>query len=163
MAHRLLILALLAAFSVSAQNTQPVRPAPKVVFVCEHGAAKSVIAAAHMRRLAAEKGLNLEVISRGSTPDPEIPAAVIGGLKKDGIDFTPFKPVQVTRADLAGAAVVISFGPDLSLLTDGKIKVQDWSATPTVSGNYDAARTYIVARLQELLDTLTSESNQARR
>jgi hypothetical protein len=162
MLHRLLIPALLAAFSASAQNTQPTQPAAKVVFVCEHGVAKSVIAAAHLRRLAAEKGLNLEVISRGSAPDPEVPAGVIAGLKKDGIAFTPFKPLQVTRPDLAGAAAVISFGPDLSLLADAKTKVLDWSATPTVSGNYDAARTYIVNRLQELVDRL-AESNQAGR
>src|SRR5207302_7932924 len=124
------------------------------VFVCEHGVAKSVIAAAHLRRLAAEKGVNLEVISRGSAPEPEIPASVVSGLKRDGIDFTPVKPAQVTRADLAGAAAVISFGPDVSSLTDGKTKVQDWSATPAVSTDYDAARSFIVDRLQELLEKL---------
>src|SRR5438105_10167644 len=110
---RLLILMVLIACAACAQNSQPAQqqPPPKVVFVCEHGVAKSVIAAAHLRRLAAEKGVNLEVISRGSAPEPEIPASVVSGLKRDGIDFTPVKPAQVTRADLAGAAAVISFGP----------------------------------------------------
>jgi len=157
MLHRLLVPGVLAAFLASAQQPS------KVVFVCEHGVAKSVIAAAHLRRLAAEKGLNLEVISRGSAPEPEIPATVIGGLKKDGIAFTPFKPAQVTRADLTGAVAVISFGPDVTSLIDGKAKVLDWSATPSVSANYDAARSYIVTRLEELIETLRSQTSPSRR
>jgi len=142
---------LLMAWVAAAQST------PKVVFVCEHGSAKSVIAAAHLRRLAAEKGIDVEVISRGTTPDAEVPANVRAGLKKDGIEVGALKPALVSRADLAGAAVVVSFGSDLSALADGKTKVQDWSATPAVTSNYDGARSYIVKRLEELLEKLRSQ------
>ena len=51
---------LLVLIGVSAFGQKPAPP--KVVFVCEHGAAKSVIAAAEFKRLAKEKGLAVEVI-----------------------------------------------------------------------------------------------------
>ncbi len=45
---------------------------PIIVFVCEHGAAKSVIAATYFNKLANEKGLNLKAIARGTHPDQEL-------------------------------------------------------------------------------------------
>lgn len=42
---------------------------PTVVFVCEHGSAKSVIAAAEFKRMAKEKGLDLNILARGTNPD----------------------------------------------------------------------------------------------
>jgi len=53
-------------------------PAKDGVFICEHGAAKSVIAAAYFNKLAAERHLNFHAIARGLTPQPvesfDIPA-----------------------------------------------------------------------------------------
>jgi hypothetical protein len=43
-----------------------------LVFVCEHGSAKGIVAAAHFNRLAAERGLMLRAIARGTDPDDEI-------------------------------------------------------------------------------------------
>ena len=143
--------------SVQAQPQQT--PAPKIVFVCEHGSAKSVIAAAHFRRLAQERGLNTDVFSRGIAPDAEIPAGVRNGLKADGIDVGQMKPAAVTAADLKGAAKIISFGPDLAPLAGGKVAIEDWSATPAVSEDYPAARSYIVKRLQKLLDDLAKPNH----
>ena len=139
--------------SVSAQPSKQTA-APKVVFVCKHGSAKSVIAAAHCRRLAQERGLNVEVISRGVAPDAEIPTGVRNGLRADGIDVGQMKPAVATAADLKGAAKIISFGPDLSALADRTVAIEDWSSTPAVSEDYTAARSYIVKRLQKLLDDL---------
>src|SRR5688572_249911 len=53
------------------------KPVGTVLFVCEHGSAKSVVAAAHFNRIAADRGLPFRAISRGTAPDPEMaPAAV---------------------------------------------------------------------------------------
>jgi protein-tyrosine-phosphatase len=41
-----------------------------VVFVCQHGAAKSVLAAALLERLAAEQGVSLRARARGTEPEP---------------------------------------------------------------------------------------------
>ena len=53
------------------------KPAGTILFVCEHGSAKSVVAAAHFNRIAAARGLPFRAISRGTVPDVEMaPAAV---------------------------------------------------------------------------------------
>lgn len=57
-----------------------------VLFVCLHGSAKSVIAAEHFRRLAAERRLGLVADAAGMEPDADIPPHVIAGLAEDGID-----------------------------------------------------------------------------
>ena len=44
----------------------------KIVFVCEHGAAKSVIAVAYFNKLASEAKLEFHAIARGTNPDPEL-------------------------------------------------------------------------------------------
>src|SRR5215471_2722365 len=78
---------LLGTSAVSAQTTDPPRgaSAATVVFVCEHGSAKSVIAAAHFNRLAAARGLPYHAVARGTNPDPEVAAGVVNGLVADGL------------------------------------------------------------------------------
>ena len=64
----------------------------KVLFVCLHGSAKSVIAAEHFRRRAVAADLDIEVTSAGVEPDAEIPPHVIRGLADDGFDITGLVP-----------------------------------------------------------------------
>ena len=144
---------LLGATTLPAQQESKTAPL-KVVFVCEHGAAKSVIAAKELEKLARERGISIQAVSRGTTPDPDIPLFVRTGLKADGIEIGTMKPVQVKPEDLRGAARVISFGPDLSAVAGQMLRVDDWSATPDVSANFPAARDYIVKRLKMLLDQI---------
>lgn len=128
--------------------------ATKVVFVCEHGAAKSIIAAAEFERMAKERGLSVIAISRGTTPDAEIGAAVRQGLQSDGIDLGPAKPVKLSAKDMANASKIVSFGPDLAEWLPKDAKALDWSATPSPSENYLAARLYIVKQLEALIAEL---------
>jgi hypothetical protein len=76
------------------------------------------------------------------------------GLKADGIEIGTMKPVQVKPEDLRDAARVISFGTDLSAVGGQMLRIEDWSATPDVNGNFPAARDYIVKRLRTLLDQI---------
>src|SRR5258706_15974668 len=100
--------------------TQPTATKPTVVFVCEHGSAKSIIAAVEFERMAKEKGLDLNILARGTNPDAEIPKLVRDGLKADGYDAVSLKPTKVSQKDLKGAAKIVSFGPDLKpWLADG--------------------------------------------
>jgi protein-tyrosine-phosphatase len=144
---------LLGATTLPAQQESKTAPT-KIVFVCEHGAAKSVIAAKELEKLARERGISIQAVTRGKTPDPEIPDVVRTGLKADGIEIGAMKPVLVKPEDLRDATRVISFGPDLSAVTGQKLRVEDWSATPSPSENFSAARDYIVKRLQTLLDQM---------
>ena len=153
--RRTVLLALAAGVSaLSAQQPPAKQNPPKIVFVCEHGAAKSVSAAAEMRRLAKEKGLLLRIESRGTVPDAEIAAGVRQRLKADGLDAGASKPVKVSAQDLEGAIRIVSFGPNLESLAPIGTKVLDWSATPSPSQDYATARNYIVKQLESLLDGL---------
>jgi hypothetical protein len=52
----------------------------KVVFVCLHGAAKSVIAAELFNRRSSEAGLPARAVALGLEPDPAISPAAAAGL-----------------------------------------------------------------------------------
>ena len=69
--------------------------AGQVVFVCEHGNVKSLMAASYFNQLAASRGLRLRAISRGSAPDSNsVPAPIVAGLHTDGVDVSDFRPAK---------------------------------------------------------------------
>lgn len=123
----------------------------RLVFVCLHGSAKSLIAAEHFRRLAEGKGMKMEVISAGTEPDLDIPTPVIKGLLEDGIDVRGRRPRQVTREALADSWRVVSFGCDLADLAPPGVLIERWDDIPAVSEDFGVARDKIVARLSRLL------------
>ena len=123
-----------------------------VVFVCLHGAAKSVIAAAHLNRLSAERGLAIRATAAGVEPEPEIPRPVREGLLREGLDVGHHRPRSVTPEELAAAWRVVSFGCDLSQVAPPALAVERWDDVPLVSDGFPAARDAIVRRVQRLLD-----------
>ena len=122
-----------------------------VVFVCEHGAAKSVVAAAHFNRLARERRLPFRAISRGTSPDPEVPAFIRNGLKADAAPVaSSFVPTRVSSGDTATAAHVITF--DVKLPDDVQASATtNWTGVPNFSDGYGPARADIVTRVEALL------------
>jgi arsenate reductase (thioredoxin) len=121
-----------------------------ILFVCLHGAAKSVVAASHCQRLAREAGLPIRATFAGTEPDAGIAPAAAAGLRADGIDVGGQRPHRVTREEITGAWRVVSFGCDLAELAPG-VRPERWDDVPAVSDGYDAARDAIVARLPGLL------------
>src|SRR5215470_8754032 len=78
------IATLVFALSVHGQTQfagKQTEEAPVIIFVCEHGAAKSILSAAIFNKLAVERSLNLRAIARGTNPDPEISPKVAAGLR----------------------------------------------------------------------------------
>lgn len=128
-----------------------------VVFVCQHGAAKSVLAAALLERRAANHGVPLRVLARGTEPEPQVAPAVAAGLLAEGIDVRAWQPRLVTRDDLAKAWRVVSFGPDLSQLGPAGSLVQVWSNVPAVADGFQAAQAAIAGRLSALLQDLPEQ------
>src|SRR6266481_1419805 len=139
---------LILAPSILAQPSTAPSDKPTVVFVCEHGSAKSIIAAVEFQRMAKDKGLDLNILARGANPDSDIPKLVRDGLKADGYDVGNLKPTKVSEKDLKGAAKIVSFGPDLKPWLAEPAAVLDWSATPSVGEDYRAAREYIRRQLE---------------
>ena len=127
--------------------------APRVVFVCLHGAAKSVVAAAHFRRLAAARGLAIEAAAAGTEPDAELGPAAVKGLAAEGLRAAPVRPRPVTLFDLDRATRVVSFGCDV---TPAKGQRVDQWDVPNVSDGYGPARDRIVANVERLVAELAT-------
>src|SRR5882672_12262372 len=88
------------AFQASGPPT-PAAPAdPTVVFVCEHGAAKSVIATAYFNKIAAERGLHARAAYRGVNPQADLSVGALKGLRDDGLTAPDRKPSTITQADV---------------------------------------------------------------
>jgi hypothetical protein len=128
--------------------------ARRVLFVCLHGSAKSVIAAHHLQRLASERGLAVECRSAGMEPDAAVPPHVVDGLREDGIEPVVTPPGPVTRDLLHGADLVVSFGCDLSSVGSPAGTLITWEGVPAVSDGFGPSRDEITRRLQDLLDDL---------
>jgi len=128
---------------------------PTVLFVCLHGAAKSVIAAAYFQRLADARGVRLRAAFAGTEPDPEIAPRVASELKAEGIDLSGQRPRAVTREDVATATRIVSFGCDLTALAPA-VAVERWDDVPAVSEDFQKARAAITARLPRLLDSVNA-------
>jgi protein-tyrosine-phosphatase len=123
----------------------------RVLFVCLHGAAKSVIGAAHFRRLAAARGLSIDAVAVGTEPDPQLTPGTVKGLAGDGLTARPARPRPVTLHDLDTATRVVSFGCDITPARGQR--VDQWDV-PAVSEGYAAARDRIVANVERLVDEL---------
>jgi protein-tyrosine-phosphatase len=125
------------------------------VFVCEHGAGKSVIATAYFNKLAAERGLPYRATFRGTSPQDDLAARAVAGLKGDGIPVPSGKPVAITDGDVASATHIFAIGctlPDGAHLSG---KADDWSDVPDDKG-YGPMRDAIVGHVKELLDRLAA-------
>ena len=121
------------------------------MFVCEHGSAKSVVAAALFNQLAAQQGLRLRAVSRGTDPDIENHPAAVAGLAADGLRPVA-QPCRLAPGDLATAAAVVAFSslpPDYTSTSP----VRTW-LVPPVSENYVAARDAIASHIRQLLAEL---------
>jgi arsenate reductase len=130
--------------------------ATRVLFLCPHGAAKSVLASAYFRRLAKERGLNVMVDSAGTEPDPNVSPAVATHLTKRGYPVPSEKPRQVTPDDLAKADVVISLGCDLARSPTPAGTLVNWDDVPGPSEDFaradDAIRRHVTALVDDLVN-----------
>ena len=124
----------------------------KVLFVCLHGAAKSVLAAADFERMARERGLRVTAESAGTEPDPEIAPGVAAALRAEGLEMAGRKPRLVTREMADAASRVIAFGCDLGDAAPPGAKIDQWADVPTVSDGLPAARAVIRTHVERLLD-----------
>lgn len=155
----LLGLAVVASAELRAAQPAP-QPAPTILFVCEHGAGRSPIAAAYFDRLAREKGLPHRARFRGTSPDASLSPVAREGLRRDGFDVSASTPAPVTPDDLRQAERVIVMGCPLPGRAAVAGKVTDWDGVPGPGGGYDAARDAIRARVEKLVADLASSSSR---
>lgn len=128
---------------------------PTVLFICPHGAAKSVLASAYFQRLAKERGLNVRVESAGTEPDPAVSSAVAAHLVKNGYQVPVDKPRKVSPEEFQAADVVISLGCDLTGLPARRGALQRWDDVPGPGENFAAADEAIRQRVMALIEELS--------
>ena len=128
----------------------------EVVFVCEHGAAKSVLAMTYFNKLAAERGLDLRAIARGADPQDQPSATTLAGLTHDGLPASAAAPRPVTAAELRGSARVIAFDCGLPAMKALRAMDACWDDVPTVGSDYAGARAVVRAHVAALLDELAT-------
>jgi len=123
---------------------------PVIIFVCEHGAAKSIVAAAYFNKLASDLGLDLRAIARGTNPDDELSPQAIKGLSKDGLTPTESAPQKLTQADMQSGQRVVTFC-ELPIEFQQQAIVERWDDVPLVSENYEKARDAIIEHIRQML------------
>lgn len=125
-----------------------------VLFVCEHGTVKSLLAKLLFERLARDAGLKVTAVSRGTKADSAVPAWMQQGLMADRVTLGSWKPRTLQRADLSSASLIISFDiPDSAFATGGVPRAR-WDDTPSVSKDYAKGRDAIERRVRLLVDSL---------
>jgi len=149
----LILLALSVAIGAAQTTAKPTPPAPAIVFVCEHGAAKSVIATAYFNKMAAERGLPYRAEFRGTDPQEALSARAVAGLKADGVAIPPGTPTAIGAADIAKATHIFAIGCTLPAAAVSSGKSTDWSDVPEDKG-YEGQRDAIVRHVKALLDDL---------
>ena len=120
-----------------------------IIFVCEHGAAKSILAAAYYNKLATEKGLSIRAIARGTNPDAELSSKTMEGLQQDGLIPTESSPQKLTPADMEAAHQIVSFC-ELPDEFRNIVSIKQWNDVPPVSEDYEKARDVIVMHIHTL-------------
>jgi arsenate reductase len=129
----------------------------QIVFVCEHGAALSVVSAAYFNKLAREQHLNVRAIARGTTPQKDIAVSARAGLKADGVTSETNRPKALSPKDASQALRIVAFLP-LPAEYSKIAPIQTWDDVPPTGANYAAARDAILKHLNELLRELTQNA-----
>jgi arsenate reductase len=147
-----------AGLRVQTQNDGSSLRPPTVLFICPHGAAKSVLASAYFEQQAKARGLNVRVESAGTDPDPTVSPAVAAHLKRQGYPVPASSPRKVTSKDFESADVVISIGCDLSGLPVPRGKLVRWDEVPSPSEDFARADEAIRKRVTDLIEELVQAS-----
>ena len=145
----------LLSFGQNTQKRNNANPTPTILFICEHGAARSTIATAYFNKLAQQQGLKYHAIFRGINPDSALGPAAQQGLIKDSFDVHDWKPVAVTKQDFENAYQVITLDCVLPEKYSTGKPITQWKGIPPISDNYNIARDSIVKKVQALVTELS--------
>jgi arsenate reductase (thioredoxin) len=132
----------------------------QVLFVCEHGNVKSLMATSYFNQLAKTRGLPYRAVSRGVAPDSTtVPLAIVAGLQSEGFDVAAFHPVAVDAADVAASRRVILIN---STLPENLpvAATERWTDVPAASVDYAAASAALKRHVESLIDDMQHSNAQ---
>lgn len=152
------LLALALGKQANAQEAAASAVTPhRVVFVCEHGSVKSLVATVYFNRRAQERGLVYRALARGVAPDSVVPSTVRNGLRQDGFDVSAFHPRQFRPSDAKQASLVVSFDQDLAKRIGAPVQYSRWDNLPGVLADYPRGRDAITRHIEALIDELVKQ------
>jgi hypothetical protein len=145
---------LLSAISFFLFSSQTQEEKTTIVFVCEHGGARSTIASVYFNKMAKEHHLAYQSIFRGLTPDSAITRETKKGLTKDGFETKSLSPVPLSEKDIQSNTLLISLdcSPPSSYLM-----YHSWKGIPMISEDYNAARNEILKLVNQLIAELKAK------
>lgn len=132
----------------------------QVLFICEHGNVKSLLAASYFNQLAQERGLPYRAIPRGTAPNSTaVPPAIVNGLRSDGIDVSVFHPSGLSASDIDRSVRVIAIGVELPKESQNlaQPKLEIWNDVPAASIDYSETSKSLKAHVAKLVHELAKE------
>lgn len=123
-----------------------------ILYLCPHGAAKSVLAVALTRAVAERQGVAVTADNAGTDPDRAIAPLVVRALAEHRLSYEA-SPKMVSSADMAAADIVVSLGCPLGSLPATPRRFVDWSDAPNASDDVEGLIALLNQRIPGLLDT----------
>lgn len=152
-----IVLLLLTCVITGYAQTKP----KQVVFVCEHGAGRSLIASRYFEQQAKQEGLKVNVLFKGLSPDPVLGEVPKQGLIKDGFTFKDEKPELLKENDLKRADLIVTLDCELpAQFSQYKSKHLKYTGIPSISDNYAVARDSIKGITQDVLVKLKTKGKK---
>jgi len=151
---------MLLAHGASAEDPKDSHQPSTVVFVCEHGSSKSLLAATLFNRMAEERRLPVRAVSRAASPettDSRAPLRLVQKMAADGFQVRAFQPRAVTPSEAAAANRVVVIGYDGDLQALGMADVERWNDVPPASLEYETAKTVIASHIELLFQRLAED------
>jgi arsenate reductase len=133
-----------------------------VLFVCEHGVAKSLMAKLLFERYARAAGLAVRAEARATAPDEVLPPWVLEGLGAIDLDAGAFTPRPLEGDDVQGASRVVSFDlPEVATAARScAVTGEQWDSLPLASQDFVASHAAIERRVRELVERLVAERSR---
>jgi hypothetical protein len=111
---------------------------------------------------AAEVGLNMKAVSRGTRADSIVPPWMLQGLAADHVAIGSWRPQTLLPDDLTNASFVVSFDVPMAATAGARVPQAHWDSLPSVSRDYATGRDAIKVRVHQLVDSLKRASNVGR-
>ncbi len=122
-----------------------------ILYLCPHGAAKSVLAVALTQALVERLGVAVTVDNAGTDPDVGISPIVLEALAARGLSYET-EPRLVSDADITAADIVISLGCTIRSLPTAPTRFIDWSDAPNASDDVEGLCALLEHRIPMVLD-----------
>lgn len=110
--------------SAGASADRPQSRVPVVLFVCEHNAGRSQLAAGLAARRAAGR---VRVLSAGTNPDAQVDEVMLASLAELGIDRSDQVPTLLGDDLIQQADVIVAVKPDLGVVPADGAQLQTWT------------------------------------